>query len=393
MSSVHHCWSSADFRQIAKRRLPSPLFHYIDGGADDEWTLRENTAAFDRYRLLPRQMVDNSSIDLSTRLLGIDLALPLILSPTGVTRLFHHDRELAVARAAAAAGVAYSLSTMATTSIEDIARMTTGPKIFQIYMLRDRGLTAEFIRRAKAAKYDALCLTVDTPLAGHRERDLSTGMVMPPRLTPASLLSFAAHPHWTFNYLRDNRFTLANVAHRVDALAGGPMSLIDYVNSQFDRSVTWEDAAWMAREWGGPFIVKGLLSAEDAKRAVQSGATAVMISNHGGRQLDSAPAPVDCVAPIRDAVGRDLELIVDGGVRRGTHLIKAMALGADAVSFGRPYLYALASGGQAGVDRLLALFRDEVARSLALLGVTSVRTLDQSSLFLGPKSALGRGGP
>lgn len=309
MSPIHRCWNIADFRQAAKHRLPSPLFHYIDGGADDEWTLRENTIAFDRYRLLPRQLVDTASIDLSTHLLGADLALPLILSPTGMTRLFHHDRELAVARAASAAGVAYSLSTMGTTSIEDIAAATTGPKVFQIYMLRDRGLTAEFIQRAKAARFDALCLTVDTALAGHRERDLRTGMVMPPRLTSRALLSFAAHPHWTLNYLRDSRFTLANVAHRLDALASGPMSLIDYVNNQFDRSVTWEDAEWMAREWGGPFIIKGLLSAPDARRAVQSGASAVMISNHGGRQLDSTPAPVDCVAPIRDAVGRDLELM------------------------------------------------------------------------------------
>lgn len=369
-----------DFRPLAKRRLPAPLFHYIDGGADDEWTLGNNTRAFDRHELLPGQLRDVSRIDLRTRVLGAEMSMPLLLAPTGMNRLFHHERELAVARAADRAGICYSLSTMGNSTIEEIARACAGPKMFQIYIFKDRGLTREFVERAKASGYQALCLTVDTPLAGNRERDLRTGMVMPPRFTWKGLASFAASPHWTWHYLRDPDFRLANVAHRVDALGSGAMSLIDYVNSQFDRALTWEDAAWLAEQWPGPFVIKGLQDPEDARRAVEIGASAIMISNHGGRQLDSAPAPVDCIAPIRDAVGDALELIVDGGVRRATHIVKALALGANACSFGRPYLYALAAGGQPGVERMLALIRRELERTMALLGRRSIAGLDAGVL-------------
>ncbi|MDA5192844.1 alpha-hydroxy acid oxidase [Govanella unica] len=372
---IDRCWNLMDFRAPAKARLPKPLFHYIDGGADDEWSLRNNTTAFEKYQLMPSYLRDISKVDLRTKVLGVEMAMPFFLSPTGMTRLFHHEKELAVARAAADAGILYSLSTVGTTSLEDVARATTGPKMFQIYILKDRELTREFVTRCKAVGYDALCLTVDTMLAGNRERDQRTGMTMPPRFTLGSLMSFAMSPHWTWNFLRSPDFALANVVHRVDALGGGSMGLVDYVNSQFDRSVTWDDAAWLAREWGGPFVIKGLQSPADAKRAVEIGASAIMISNHGGRQLDSAPAPVDCIRPIRDAVGDQLELIVDGGVRRGTHVLKALALGANACSFGRPYLYGLAAGGKAGVDRVLMLMRAELERSLALMGKTSVGDL------------------
>lgn len=367
-----------DFRAMAKARLPSPLFHYIDGGADDEWSLHNNTDAFDQYQITPSQLRDVSDIDTTATLFGRKVALPLILSPTGMTRLFHHSKELAVARAAARADIFYSLSTMATTALEDIP--DSGPRLFQIYIFKDRGLTREFVERVGEAGYDALCLTVDTPLAGNRERDLRTGMVMPPKLSLASLASFAAHPTWSLNFLMSPDFKLANVAHRVDALKNGAMGLIDYVNAQFDRTVTWEDAAWLAKNWKGPLIVKGLQSASDAKRAVDIGAKAIMVSNHGGRQLDHAPAPIDCIAPMREAVGDALQLIVDGGVRRGIHLLKALALGADAVSFGRPYLYALAAGGEAGVDRALHLFREEVERSMALMGASSIADISGSPL-------------
>lgn len=364
-----------DFRALARQRLPAPLFHYIDGGADDEWTLRNNTAAFERYELIPRALRDVSAIDLRTRVLGAELAMPIFCAPTGMTRLFHHAKEPAVARAAAKAGVMYTLSTLATTTLEQVAAASAGPKMFQLYILKDRELTREFVQRCKGAGYTALCLTVDTPLAGNRERDRRTGMVMPPKLTLASLASFAAHPHWALRYLADPDFTLANVVHRVDAIGGGAMGLMDYINSQFDRSVTWDDVAWLVEQWGGPFAIKGLLSPDDAKRAVDIGASAVMISNHGGRQLDGAAAPIDCVAPMREAVGDKLELIVDGGVRRGTHVLKALALGANACSFGRPYLYALAAGGEAGVARALTLIRDEIARSAALAGARSLAEL------------------
>ena len=356
------------------------MFHYIDGGADDEWTLGNNTAAFDRYELMPEYLRDISQIDLSTRVLGQDLKLPFFLSPTGMSRLFHHEAERAAALAAQTFGTLYTLSTLATTRLEDIAALGAGPRMFQIYILKDRALTLEFVERCKAAKYQALCLTVDTPLAGNRERDRVTGMVMPPRFTLESCASFAAHPRWAFHLLMNPDFQLANVAHRVDVLSKSAVSLIDYVNGQFDRTVTWDDVAWLAQKWGGRFVIKGLQSVADAKRAVDVGATAIMISNHGGRQLDGAPAPVDCVAPIRDAVGDRLELIVDGGIRRGTHIIKALALGANAVSIGRSYLYGLAAGGQRGVERALGLLKSELERDMALLGCRRIDELGAAQL-------------
>lgn len=365
---------------MAQSRLPAAIFHYIDGGADDEATLRGNTAAFDHYQLVSNYLVDVSSIDTRTTVLGKTLELPVILAPTGMSRLFHHDKELGVAQAAAQAGTMYTLSTLGTTRLEEIAAATNGPKMFQIYILKDRGLTVEFIERCKSAKYDALCLTVDMPVAGNRERDKLTGMVMPPRFTAGSLLSFALHPQWSINFLLNPDFRLANVAHRVDALSGGVMSVIDYINSQFDRTVTWADVEWLAERWDGPLVIKGITAPDDAKNAKSSGATAIMISNHGGRQLDGAPAPIDCVAPMRDAVGHDLELIVDGGVRRGTHVLKALALGADACSIGKAYLYGLAAGGQKGVERILSLLRAEIERDMALLGCPRISDINNGFL-------------
>ncbi len=372
MPGLARCHNIEDLRLRARAKLPSPMFHYIDGGADDEWTMRRNTAAFEDYELLPRYLTDISTVDLSTRVLGCELKLPFFLAPTGMSRLFHHHKELGVARAAERAGTMYSLSTLATTSLEDIAAATRGPKMFQVYIFKDRGLTRELVARCKQAGYQALCLTVDTAVPGNRERDHRYGMTMPPRFTPKTIFSYATSFEWLLNFALRPRFTLANVAHRVDALGGGAMSVIEYVGTQFDRTITWKDAEWLAGEWGGPFAIKGMSTPEDAKQAIAIGATAALLSNHGGRQLDSAPAPIDTLAPIRDAIGNRLELIVDGGIRRGTHVLKALALGANACSIGRPYLYGLAAGGEAGVDRAIALLRDEVARGLALLGCRSV---------------------
>jgi L-lactate dehydrogenase (cytochrome) len=368
---LSRCHNVADLRRMAKRRLPAPMFHYIDGGSDDEWSLRRNTTAFEDYQLWPNHLRDVSQVDLGTTLLGQPIAWPVFLAPTGMNRLFHHEAEPAAARAAQKSGTFYTLSTMGTTTIEDIADLGAGPWMFQIYILKDRELTREFVARCKAAQYQALCLTVDTALAGNRERDRVTGMVLPPRFSLKSFASFAAHPRWAFHLLMNPDFQIANVAHRVNL---GTVSLIDYVNGQFDRTVTWDDVAWLVEQWGGPFVLKGIQSPADAKHAAAAGVTAVMISNHGGRQLDAAPAPVDCVAALRDAVGDQLELIVDGGIRRGTHVIKALALGANACSIGRPYLYGLAAGGQAGVEHALGLLRAEMERSMALLGC---RRLDE----------------
>ena len=369
---LEKCKNIADIRVLAKRRLPAPMFHYIDGGADDEITLRWNTSAFDRYELLPRYLRDIEAIDTSTTLLGHRIDVPFFLSPTGMSRLFHHDKEPAVAKAADKYGTFYTLSTLGTTSLEDIAAVTGSPKMFQVYILKDRGLTSEFVSRCKAAGFEAMCLTVDVPVAGNREREIAHGMHMPPRFGVGSLMSFALHPRWTLNYILSPGFQLANVAHRVDALGEGSMGLIEYVNSQFDRSVTWKDAEWLVQLWDGPMVIKGLQSVEDARRAREIGAKGIMVSNHGGRQLDTAPAPIDCIAEIADAVGDDLDIICDVGIRRGTHIIKALAMGAKACSFGRPYLYGLAAGGHEGVLKALSIMKTELERDLALLGCRSV---------------------
>lgn len=370
---LSRCHNIADLRRMAQSRLPAPMFHYIDGGSDDEWSLRRNTAAFDDYQLWPNYLNDISAIDLSTTLFGQKISWPVFLAPTGMSRLFHHEAEPAVARAAQKSGTFYTLSTMGTTRIEEIAAQGPGPWMYQIYILKDRGITAELVERCKASKFQALCLTVDTALAGNRERDRVTGMVLPPRFTLKSFASFASRPRWAWNLLRNPDFAIANVAHRVGNL--GTISLIDWVNSQFDRTVTWKDVEWLVKQWDGPFVLKGLQTAEDARRAVDVGASAIMISNHGGRQLDTAPAPVDCIGRMRDAIGDRLELVVDGGVRRGTHVVKALALGANACSIGRGYLYGLASGGQAGVERAIALLKSEIERSLALLGCRNLGEL------------------
>lgn len=372
---LKHCVNIEDLRKQAKRKLPSPMFHYIDGGSDDEWTLSRNTSVFDDYQLVPRYLNDISTVDLSTRVLGSDLKLPFFVGPTGMSRLFHHHKELGAARSAKRHGTMYSLSTMATTSIEDVAAQNDGPKMFQVYIFKDRGLTSELVQRCKAAGYKALCLTVDTAVAGNRERDRRYGMTIPPTMTPSSFISFATSFSWVWNFALDSNFKLANVAHRVDALKGGSLGLIEYVNSQFDRSITWKDAEWLAKQWDGPFVIKGMSSVDDAKTAISVGASAAMLSNHGGRQLDGCIAPLDSLVQIRDAIGDDLELIVDGGVRRGTHILKALALGANACSIGRAYLYGLAAGGEAGVDHALGLLRDEVTRGLGLLGCKSVAEL------------------
>ena len=365
----------ADLRDLARRRLPRPIFDYIDGGADDETSLRWNTAAFSDYALVPDVLKDVSGIRTETTVFGQQVRWPLMLAPTGLNRMFHGDAELAVARAAADHGVLYGLSTLGTTRLEALAEAFRGPKVFQIYVFKDRGLTSEFVARCRDAGFHGLALTVDTPVAGNRERDRVNGLSIPPRLTLKSLLSFALHPGWSLPALTGSRFDFANVSHRVDALGAGPMSLFDYIGGQFDRSVTWRDVEWLAAEWKGPLAIKGIMAPADAKRAVASGATGIMISNHGGRQLDGAPAPVDQISDIRDAVGDGPDVICDGGVRRGSDVVKALALGATACSIGRPYLYGLAAGGEAGVDRALTLLFEEFERTLILAGVNDIAEL------------------
>ena len=377
---IKDCNNTSDFRRLAKKRLPAPLFHYIDGGADDEVTLRRNTEAFDQVRLIPDALADLSNMDLRTEVLGQRIEWPVFCSPTAMTRLFHHEGELAVARAAHQHGTMYSLSSLSTTSIEEVGSATSGPKCFQLYIHKDRGMSWDFIERCKEADFSAICLTVDTLVAGNREKDLYTGMVIPPKFTLSSLFSFATHPNWSLNYLLRKKFELANVAGKISEGTGKLTSVVGYMNSQFDRSITWRDAEEAIKRWGRPFAIKGVMSVEDAKRAADIGATAVMISNHGGRQLDGSTAPFDQLGPIVDAVGDQIEVIVDGGVRRGTHVLKALAMGATACMIGRGYLYAVAAGGYAGVDRALTRLLEEIQRDMILMGCSSLDELDRSKL-------------
>jgi L-lactate dehydrogenase (cytochrome) len=380
--SLERCYNIARLRERAKKRMPAAMFHYIDGAAGDEWTMRQNTAGFDRYELVPRFLVDVSEIDMTTTVFGEQIAMPFFCAPTAMSRLFHHDGEAGVARAAERAGTLYSLSSISTTSIEDVAAATAGPKMFQVYVFKDRGLNVEFIQRCKNSGYSALALTVDVPVAGNRERDLVTGMTIPPKLTPATLLNFAMHPRWVYNYFTHAPVELANVRDRI---SGDVTTLVSFFNDQLDRTVSWDDAEWMIKEWGGPFAIKGILSAEDAKRAAEVGATAVVVSNHGGRQLDTCPAPIDVLPEIVDAVGGQLEIILEGGVRRGVHVLKALALGATACSAGRPYLFGLGAGGEAGVDRALEILKTDIERDMRILGTRNVTEIDTSRIRETPR--------
>jgi len=373
--SADQTHSIDDFRALARRRLPRPIFDYLDGGADQELSLERNVSAFADYEIVPDVLADVSSIQTGTTIFGQAAAWPLMLSATGLTRMFNGSAEPAVARAAATHGIPYCLSTMGTTRLEDLAAAIPVPMLFQIYVFKDRGLTREFVSRCREAGYAGLCLTVDTPVAGNRLRDRRSGLSLPPRLTARSLLDFATHPGWSLPALSGARFDLANVSHRTTALAKDPMSLFDFIGRQFDPSLTWRDVEWLASEWGGPLAIKGLMTPEDADRAIQSGSSGVIISNHGGRQLDGAPAPIDQVASVRDRLGDGPDVICDGGIRRGSDIVKALAMGATACSIGRPYLYGLAAAGEAGVARTLALLRDELERTLALAGVADIQTL------------------
>jgi len=386
LSRLDRCHSIADLRRIARRRLPRGVFDYIDGGADDEVSLANNSAAFAHLQLVPQVLTDVAEVDSSTEVMGRRIDMPLVLAPTGLSRLFHHLGERAVARAAARAGTVYSLSSASTVSIEDIGALTDGPKWFQIYVWRDRALLSDFMARCRAAGFDALCLTVDVQVAGNRERDLRNGMALPPRLTARLALDVLRHPLWWANLLARPPLTLANVATSMQVEGTGLTTMVDYVNAQFDRSVTWDDARWMIDQWGGPFAIKGILDPADAQRAVAAGATGIIVSNHGGRQLEHAPAPIEVLPEIAAAVAGRADVILDGGVRRGTDVLKAVALGAKACMAGRPYLYGLAAGGEAGVDRALGLLKDEIRRDMALLGVRDLGQLGPARIRARPEA-------
>ena len=379
--SLKDCYNFEDFRKLAKKRLPSPIFHYIDGGADDETTLKRNTNSFDDCDLVPNILRSVGEPDLSTTVFGRKIDMPIFLSPTAMQSLYHPDGDKASARAAEKFGTMYSMSTMASFSIEEIANISSGPKLFQLYIHKDKSFTDDLIDRCKRANFDGLCLTVDTLVAGNRERDHRTGFTTPPKFTLESLMNFAIKPGWLFRYFTNKKFELANIKHKTDKGTNITKSVIDYVNEQYDPKMNWEDAEYCVKKWEGPFALKGVMSVEDAKRAVDIGCTAIIISNHGGRQLDGSRTPFDQLKAISDAVGDKLEIILDGGVRRGTHVLKALAAGATACSFGKAFLFSLGAGGQQGVERLLQNMHDEIRRNMILMGCKNVKELDRSKII------------
>ncbi|WP_448585693.1 alpha-hydroxy acid oxidase [Thermaurantiacus sp.] len=377
---LHDCHNTADFRALARARLPRPVFHYIDGGADDEVTLRRNTAAFEACDLVPDVLAGVETVDLSVEVMGRRIALPIFLSPTALQRLFHADGERAVARAAAAFDTFCGVSSLSTVALEEVAALGPGPRLFQLYVHKDEGLNRSLLERARAAGFDALALTVDTAVGGNRERCLRTGFTSPPRITARSFLDYAARPRWVWGYLARERFRLPNLDGHVAEGTRVALSVGDYFTRMLDPRLDWARAEAIRAAWGGPFVLKGVMSVGDARRAADIGATAIMVSNHGGRQLDGSRSPFDQLAEIVDAVGDRLEVILDGGVRRGTHVLKALAVGARAVSGGRWYLWALAAGGEAGVRRALALMRDELVRDMKLMGKRTVAELGRDQI-------------
>jgi L-lactate dehydrogenase (cytochrome) len=372
---LRRCANVDDLRAISRRRLPRGVFDYVDGAAEDETTQRRNCEAFARLEFCPRVLREVGEVDTSTTLLGRPLPLPLVLSPTGFTRIVASQGELSVARSAARAGVPYSLSTLSTRSIEEVAAVCDGPKWFQVYAWRDRGLMKELVERAAASGYEALLLTVDTAVLGRRERDVRSGFTLPPKVGLETLLDGAMHPAWTLDFLRAEPIAFSNVVGREVGDGSDAISLAEYINSQFDPGLNWRDVEWLRGIWNGPVILKGIQSVEDAERAAAEGVPAIALSNHGGRQLDGSPAPLELVAAVADRVADRVEVLCDGGLRRGSDIAKAVALGARACMSGRAYLYGLGAGGERGVDLVLRWFDEGLRRTLALLGARSIDEL------------------
>jgi L-lactate dehydrogenase (cytochrome) len=368
-----------DFRLLAQRRLPTPIFNYIDGAADDEITHRRNTKSFENCDLVPHVLRGVANVDLSVTVMGQKLALPIYCSPTALQRLFHYRGERAVAAAAAKYGTMFGVSSLGTVSIEELRKAHPTPQVYQFYFHKDRGLNRAMLQRAKDAGVNIMMLTVDSITGGNRERDLRTGFSIPFKLTVAGMLQFAIKPRWGINYVTHERFALPQLDEHVD-MSGGALSIGRYFTELLDPSMNWDDVAQMVRQWDGQFCLKGIMSRADAKRAVEIGCFGIVVSNHGGRQLDGTRASIDQLAEIVDAVGDRIDVLMDGGVQRGTHVLKALSVGAKAVGVGRYYLYPLAADGQAGVERALGLMQTELERDMRLMGCTGISDLSRDNL-------------
>jgi L-lactate dehydrogenase (cytochrome) len=374
-----HVVNIADLRELAFQRTPPAVFDYLDGGAEGEVTLRENCRVFEDVTFRPRHAVAFADCDLRTRVLGFDLALPFLLAPVGYSRMMHPDGEAGAARAAGNAGTAYILSTISGHKLEDVKAASTGPVFYQLYLMGGRGAAESTLERARLAGFAALVVTIDTAVSGIRERDYRNGMK---ELVSGGVFDkipflphILSHPRWLIRFLLDGGLpALPNVV-----IPGkGPMKLIDVAAALAESTVTWSDLMWIRKVWGGPIVVKGVLTAEDARRAVDEGAAAIVVSNHGGRQLDCVPSSLRVLPQIVKAINGQTEILMDGGIRRGSDIIKALCLGARAVLCGRAYAYGLAAAGEAGVNRAIEILRADLDRTMRLLGCASIAELDRS---------------
>ena len=379
-SSINNCHNFEDFRNLAKKRLPSPVFHYIDGAADDEVTYRRNTEAYNQCDLIPNVLRGVKTIDMSTTVMGQKIEMPIYCAPTALQRMFHPDGEIGVGLAAEKFKTMFGVSSLGTASIEEVSKRISTPKLFQLYVHKDDGLNNYLIDQCIEHNFNAMAVTVDTAVGGNRERDLYTGFTIPLNLSLKSIVSFATHPAWAFNYLTKPKWELSNLNRHVTEGTNVMTSIGDYFTKMLDNSLSWKKIEDINKKWGKPLAIKGIMSVDDARKAVDIGASAIMISNHGGRQLDGSRSPFDQLEEIVNAVGDKIDVICEGGIKRGTHILKALSLGAKACSGGRMYLYALAAGGQKGVEIALNNLKKEIERDMILMGVSNINELSKKNL-------------
>ena len=378
--NIDNCHNFEDFRNLAKKRLPSPVFHYIDGAADDEVTYRRNTEAYNQCDLIPNVLRGVKTIDMSTTVMGQKIEMPIYCAPTALQRMFHPDGEIGVGLAAEKFKTMFGVSSLGTASIEEVSKRISTPKLFQLYVHKDDGLNNYLIDQCIEHNFNAMAVTVDTAVGGNRERDLYTGFTIPLNLSLKSIVSFATHPAWAFNYLTKPKWELSNLNRHVTEGTNVMTSIGDYFTKMLDNSLSWKKIEDINKKWGKPLAIKGIMSVDDAKKAVDVGASAIMISNHGGRQLDGSRSPFDQLEEIVNAVGDKIDVICEGGIKRGTHILKALSLGAKACSGGRMYLYALAAGGQKGVEIALNNLKKEIERDMILMGVSNINELSKKNL-------------